>query len=324
MVYILFLIGFVFLVKGADFLVDGSSSLAKKMHIPDIVIGLTIVALGTSMPELIVNIFSSLSGNSGIAIGNILGSNISNILLILGISSLFCPLIVKKNTLNKEIPFSILATVALLFLASDSIFTKGAESMLSISDGLVLILFFAIFMYYTVSIAKANKDEGDDESVKTYPVWKSLIMVAGGIIGLALGGRWIVNGAVSIAQMFHMSETLIGLTIVAIGTSLPELATSVAAARKKKSDIAIGNVVGSNIFNILFVLGISSSIKALPFETGNILDIAMVLLCSVLLMIFVLIGKKKKEYRLERWGGIIFILLYIAYVTFLVIQNMAK
>ncbi len=324
MVYILFLIGFVFLVKGADFLVDGSSSLAKKMHIPDIVIGLTIVALGTSMPELIVNIFSSLSGNSGIAIGNILGSNISNILLILGISSLFCPLIVKKNTLNKEIPFSILATVALLFLASDSIFTKGAESMLSVSDGLVLILFFAIFMYYTVSIAKANKDEGDDESVKTYPVWKSLIMVAGGIVGLALGGRWIVNGAVSIAQMFHMSETLIGLTIVAVGTSLPELATSVAAARKKKSDIAIGNVVGSNIFNILFVLGISSSIKALPFETGNILDIAMVLLCSVLLMIFVLIGKKKKEYRLERWGGIIFILLYIAYVTFLVIQNMAK
>lgn len=318
MVYVLFVIGFVFLVKGADFLVDGASSIAKKLHIPDIVIGLTIVAFGTSMPELIVNIFSSLSGNSGIAIGNILGSNIANILLILGTSALFCALPVAKNTVKKEIPFSIIATLALLFLATDSIFGTG-ESILTRGDGLIFVLFFVIFIYYTFTIVKNNNKKESEEEIKTFPIWKSIIMIILGIAGLALGGDWIVDGATEIARLFNMSETLIGLTIVAVGTSLPELATSVSAAIKKKPDIAIGNVVGSNIFNILFVLGVSSIIKPLPFAMSNLIDILVVLFCSIMLIIFIMLGKKK--YQLKRWEGVIFILCYIAYITFLILQN---
>ena len=269
--YILFIVGFIFLVKGADLLVDGAAAFAKKFKISTLVIGLTIVAFGTSAPELVVNIFASISGNSEIAIGNILGSNIANILLILGISALIFPLPAKKSTIKKEIPFSLLAVLVLGILVNDLLIDQvnlldGASGLLSRIDGLILLAFMTIFMVYTFGIAKNPEEAGEGEEIKNLPLAKSIAYIGIGLLGLVLGGRWIVNGAVKIAELFNVSEALIGLTIVAVGTSLPELATSAVAAYKKQADIAIGNIVGSNIFNIFFVLGVSSIIRPLPFN----------------------------------------------------------
>lgn len=314
LIYLLFIIGFIILVKGADFLVDGASSLAKKLKIPAIVIGLTIVAFGTSMPELVVNVFSSISGNSDIAIGNILGSNIANILLILGISAIIFPLSVTKNTTKKEIPLSILAGLSLFFMANDIFFDGGHVSVLTRIDGIILLLFFSIFLYYTFSISKLPKEtKTEEDEIKEYSIWLSILFIIIGLVALIVGGKWIVDGATHIARLFNVSESIIGLTIVAIGTSLPELATSAVAAMKKNSDIAIGNVVGSNIFNIFFILGISSIIKPLPFNFNDNLNIIMTILTSFLLLGFVFIGKK---YKIERWQGIVFVLIYISYIIF--------
>lgn len=315
LIYILFIIGFIILVKGADFLVDGASSLAKKLKIPAIVIGLTIVAFGTSTPELVVNVFSSISGNSAIAIGNILGSNIANILLILGVSAFIYPLSVTKNTTKKEIPLSILAGLSIFFMANDMLFDGASVSILTRIDGVVLLLFFSIFLYYTFSISKPSKEikEESNIEIKEYAIWKSILFIILGLVALVVGGKWIVDGATHIARLFNVSESIIGLTIVAIGTSLPELATSAVAAMKKNSDIAIGNVVGSNIFNIFFVLGVSSFIKPLPFNFDDNLNIIMTILTSLLLLGFVFIGKK---YKIEKWQGVVFVLIYIAYIIF--------
>ncbi|QQR84029.1 calcium/sodium antiporter [Candidatus Peregrinibacteria bacterium] len=312
--YILFIIGFGLLIKGADFLVDGASSIAKKLEISAIVIGLTIVAFGTSAPELIVNIFASASGNTDIAIGNILGSNIANILLILGIASMIYPLATKRNTVWKEIPLSLLAAIVLGVIANDALIDGSEYSGLTRTDGIVLSAFFVIFLYYTFGIAKMSEESAEME-IEQFSHLKSSIYIVCGLIGLALGGKWIVDGAVKIAELFNVSQSLIGLTVVAVGTSLPELATSAIAAYKKQTDIAIGNVVGSNIFNIFWILGVSSIIRPLPFNENSRIDILMTIFASLILFLAMFIGKK---HSVERWQGLLMVLIYIGYIVFLI------
>jgi cation:H+ antiporter len=316
MVYILFVVGFVFLIYGANFLVEGASSVAKKYNISNIVIGLTIVALGTSSPELVVNLMASFQGSADVAMGNVLGSNIANLLLILGVSGLIYPLTVNSNTKWKEVPLSLLAAIVLGIVANDAIIDGHGYSFVTRSDGLILVAFFLLFMHYAFSIAH---ETGENEfAIKEFPAWKSWLMIVGGIAGLVLGGKWIVDGAVVIAGSLGMSEALISLTVVAIGTSLPELATCVVAALKRNSDIVVGNVIGSNIFNIFFVLGTSAVIKPLPFNSILNFDIYTGILASLLLFVFLFFPRRK---ILERWQAGIMLLLYVAYTTILVIRG---
>lgn len=319
--YILFFIGFVFLIKGADLLVDGASSLAKRIGVSSLVIGLTIVAFGTSAPELVVNILASLKGNTEIAIGNILGSNIVNILLILGISAVIYPLAVKKGTVWKEIPLALLAVLVLALMAND-VFVDGAtSSVISRIDGFILIAFFIIFLYYTFGISRvtpATPVDIDEQKPETRSLAKAWLMVFVGIAGLVLGGKWIVDGAVVFATSMGVSEALIGLTIVAIGTSLPELATSAVAAYKKDVDIAVGNIVGSNIFNIFWILGVSAIINPLPFSQTLMSDMFVTILATLLLFVFLFIGKR---HVIERWQGVLFILLYVAYLAYVIMRG---
>lgn len=315
--YILFIIGFFLLIKGADLLVDGSASIAKKLKISSIVIGLTIVAFGTSTPEFIVNIFASAQGNSEIAIGNILGSNIANILLILGISAIIYPITANKNTVLKEVPLSLLAAVVLGLMANDMIIDGAGFSGITRIDGFILLSFFIIFLYYAFGITKSDKDIVEGE-IKVFSYSKAILFIIFGLAGLVVGGKWIVDGAVKIAEFFNISQSLIGLTIVAVGTSLPELATSAIAAYKKQSDIAIGNVVGSNIFNIFWILGVSAIIRPLPFSTSSNGDIAMTIFASIVLLLVMFIGKKRV---IERWQGIFMVTTYVGYVVFLVLTK---
>lgn len=318
LIYILFVVGFVALIKGADLLVDGASSLARRLGVSTLVIGLTIVAFGTSTPELIVNIFASIKGNTDIAIGNILGSNISNILLILGISAAIYPLAVKKGTVWKEIPFGFLAVLVLALMVNDALIDNGSWSGLMRIDGFVLISFFIIFLYYAFGISKAEPADAVEIKPRMRSLWRSCLMISGGLLGLVIGGKWIVDGAVVIASSFGVSEALIGLTIVAVGTSLPELATSAVAAYKKDVDIAVGNIVGSNIFNIFWVLGVSAAIRPLPFSQTLMSDVLVTVMATLLLFAVMFIGKR---HILERWQGICFIALYVGYITHLIIRG---
>ena len=315
--YILFFVGFGALIKGAVLLVDGASSVARRLGVSALVIGLTIVAFGTSTPELIVNIIASIKGNTDIAIGNILGSNIANVLLILGISAVIYPLAVKKGTVWKEIPFALLAVIVLAFMANDALIDNGSFSALTRIDGLILISFFAIFLYYVFGLSKAEPINAVATTPLAHSLRRSCLMMSGGLVGLAIGSKWIVDGAMAIASSFGMSESLIGLTVVAVGTSLPELATSAVAAYKKDVDIAVGNIVGSNIFNIFWILGVSAVIRPLPFSPMFVSDIFMTVLATLLLFVFLFIGKR---HILERWQGICFIIFYISYVAYLIIR----
>lgn len=316
--YLLLVVGFVLLIKGADWLVDGASAIAGRFNISDLVIGLTVVAFGTSTPELFVNIIASAKGNTDIAIGNVLGSNIANVFLILGVSAIIYPLSVTKGTVWKGIPFGLLAVIVLAFMANDRLIDGSATSLLTRIDGLILLAFFSIFLYYSFSIATTIEEMEEQLPRKTRSMAISLLLVIIGLVGLTLGGQWIVNGAIKLAMSFGMSESLVGLTIVAVGTSLPELATSAMAAYKKNVEIAVGNVVGSNIFNIFLVLGVSSTVKPLPFQTRSNLDIAVVILSSLLLFLFMFTGKKRS---LDRWEGIVFVILYVAYIAFLILNE---
>ena len=313
--YSLFVAGFYFLIKGANWLVEGSSSLAKKFKVSDLMIGLTIVSFGTSAPELFVNLIASFNGNSDLAIGNIIGSNISNILLILGVASIIYPLTVKRGTASTMIPLNMLAVVALWLLINDTLIDGANFSALTRIDGLVLLLFFIVFIYYTFGIARI---EGEKQKVEEKNTFMSIAMIIAGMIGLAFGGKWIVDGAVVIATKFNMSESLIGLTIVAIGTSLPELSTSAVAAFKHNADIAIGNVIGSNIFNIFWILGLSSAIKPIFFSPILNFDIYFMGFSTFLLLLFVFIGRKNILGRLE---GIAFLLIYILYIIYLIYRG---
>lgn len=317
MVYFLLIIGFLLVIKGADYLVEGASSLAKKLGVSALVIGLTVVSFGTSAPELIVNIFASLRGNTDIAIGNIVGSNIVNILFILGVAGVIFPLKVTKGTAWKEIPLSLAAVLVIFFVANDRLIDGKNFSDLSRSEGLILLIFFIIFLYYTFAIAKVQ-GQNETNNVKERKTWLSLLMIAGGLVGLFFGGKWIVESATTIARSFGVSESLIGLTIVAIGTSLPELATSAMAAYKKNVDIAVGNVVGSNIFNIFFVLGVSSLIKPLPLNPIMNFDLLVLIATTLLLFLALFIGKR---HVLERWQGGLFIACYAGYIVYLIIRG---
>lgn len=314
--FLLFVAGFGLLIKGADLLVDGASSVAKKLRISNIVIGLTIVAFGTSAPEFIVNVFAAASGSTELAIGNILGSNIANILLILGISAMIYPLVAKRATVLKEIPFSLLAALLVGITANDVFLDGASSSMISRVDGLLFIAFFIIFLYYTFGIARVgNEDIGNAGDIKHYGYGKSILFIILGLIGLVIGGKWIVDGAIIAAEALHVSQSLIGLTVVAIGTSLPELATSAVAAYKKHADIAIGNVVGSNIFNVFWILGFSAVLRPLPFQPASNIDVAVAVIASLILFVSMYIGKR---HILERWQGACMIMMYVAYIGFLI------
>ncbi len=318
--YILFIPGFFLLIMGADYLVDGASAIAKRFNISDFIVGLTIVSIGTSMPELFVNITASAQGNSEIAIGNILGSNIANILLILGVSALVRPLPVRNNTILSEIPFSLAAAILVGFLANAMLFEDGGINMITRYDGMILLFFFGLFMAYIFKLSKNNDEPllDQEEGIKEFPLIKSIIFVVGGIVALFLGGKWVVDGAIEIARIFGMSETFIGLTVIAIGTSLPELVTSVRAAMRGNTDIAVGNVVGSNIFNILWIIGISALIRPLPFSIASNYDILVVIGSSTLLLFFMSTGKKN---IIDRWEGMVFLGCYIAYTIYLIMRG---
>lgn len=312
---ILLLTGLVILISGAEFLVRGAASISKKAGIPPIVIGLTIVAFGTSAPELMVNIFSAFKGTTDLAVGNIIGSNIANILLILGVSALIVNLKVQKNTTWKEIPFAALAVLTILFMANDKILNNGASNILSRSDGLILLSFFGIFMYYTFELFRKGNDGEDQEDIKTYSTLVSLALTIGGALFLFLGGQLLVNNAVSLAKLAGLSEMLIGLTVIALGTSAPELATCVVAAKKGHADIAIGNVVGSNIFNTFWILGLTSTIKPIPISAGANIDILICLAATSVLFFAMFVGKK---HMLEKWQGKILLASYVLYIIYLI------
>ena len=317
LVYILFVVGFVVLIKGADFLVAGSASVAKKYNVSDMVIGLTIVSMGTSMPELIVNILASSKEASDIAIGNIIGSNISNILLILGVAAVIYPLTIKNSTIYSEIPYSIIALLLVAFVANAALFSSEDAHIISRGDGILLILFFALFIVYIIKLAKSGRadmlEEAPDEMLN---LGKASLFILLGMAGLFFGGKWVVDGAVKIATEYGLSQKLIGLTIVAIGTSLPELVTSAVAAYKKNTDIAVANVVGSNIFNLLWVLGISAMISPLRFDTSINTDIFVLLIASCLIIFSLATGKIKD--RIGKPTGVLFLVCYVAYIVFLI------
>ncbi len=305
---ILLIVGFVLLMKGADIFVDGSSSLADRLGIPQIVIGLTIVAFGTSAPEAAISITAGIKGSADLAVSNVMGSNIMNVLLILGISSVITPLAIQKNTLRYEIPFVGVITVLLLLLG---IWGNSVGRI----DGAILLVLMALFMVYLIYISKNNKDTANDETeIKKMPVWKMILFIVLGGAGIVGGSQLTVNAATKIAEFFGMSERLIGLTIVAFGTSLPELITSVTAAIKKNADIAIGNIVGSNIFNILFVLGVTAVITPVAYINDFIADNIMAIITMVLLFVCVLPKKK-----LTRTGGIIMLASYAAYFVLFIV-----
>lgn len=310
---ILIIIGFVLLIVGADILVDGSSGIAKKFHIPEIIIGLTIVSIGTSMPELFVSITSALDGYSDMALGNIIGSNLSNLLLILGLSAVIKPVVFQKETRIYEIPMCLLVTIILMVFCN----TNGGISKI---ESIGLLILFGAFIGYTIYM---GKKESKNEIVeikaeeKENNIIKNIIFVLLGICGLKIGGDLVVNNAVNVANHFNWSEKLISLTILAIGTSLPELVTSVTAAIKGNSDIAIGNIIGSNIFNILFIIGVSALITPIIYNFSYNFDFSVLIVSSIILAIFPFIPPKDK---MSRFNGIIYLLIYIAYLLVLFIK----
>jgi cation:H+ antiporter len=320
--YILLIIGFILLIKGADFFVTGAGSVAKKYNVPSLVIGLTIIAFGTSLPELIVNSISSFQGNTGLVTGNVLGSNIANILLILGISALIYPLKVQSTTVWKEIPFSMIAVIVLFLVANDVLFDASNQSLISRGEGLILLMFFILFIYYIFRLLSNETNENDDvNDIPLMSLKKSSLYILAGLLGLVLGGKFIVDGAVDIAFALGISESIIGLTIIAIGTSLPELVTSVVAAIKKQGDMTIGNVVGSNIFNIFFILGVSAVIRPIPFDLAANIDIYVDMLATFLLFIFCFIGRKQTLTKIE---GILFLVIYFSYMGYLIVNEVLQ
>ncbi|NUM37416.1 MAG: calcium/sodium antiporter [Candidatus Brocadiae bacterium] len=311
---ILFLVaGFLLLVKGADWFVDGSAALALKMKISEIVIGLTLVAFGTSCPELVVNVFASYNANTGIVFGNIIGSNIANVLLILGVSGAIFPIRTSKNTIWKEIPFSLLSALVVLLLCNNFFMRTANPLMLSSFEGFILLGFFVLFLIYIYRLTKIELPAKPE--IPKMSNSKILGYIVLGLAGLVFGGKMAVDSSVKIALHLGVTEKLVGLTIVAIGTSLPELVTSALAAYKGKSDIAMGNVVGSNIFNIFFILGISSIIRPLPFDIVLNVDLYVLLAASFLLFLFMFTGKRKS---LDRWEAGLFLLGYIGYTVYLI------
>lgn len=311
--------GFAFLVKGADFFVDGASSIAKALKIPAVVIGLTIVSFGTSLPELAVSVTSAIENAEGIAIGNVIGSNIVNLMLVAGCAAAISPMKMEKSLMKKDFPFSILITAALFVMLADKFFSPDAQqNIISRADGIILLLFFVIFMYSTVSYSLSGQNAESEQTEKPEeksPLAKSILATILGLAGVIIGGQMVVKSATFIAKAAGMSDTLIGLTVVAFGTSLPELVTSVIAAIKGENEIAMGNVIGSNIFNILFILGVSAAIRPLNVDPACIYDTIILIFLSALVWLMA-----RPKFQLGRASGIIMILLYAAYDVFVFLR----
>ena len=310
--------GLALILLGANALTDGAAAVAKKFRISDLVIGLTIVAFGTSAPELVISVMSALGGSADMAIGNVVGSNIFNVLMIIGVTAMVLPIKVGESTMSKEIPLVILSSIVLAVMANDVLLDGGISNIISRIDGLILLGFFLIFLRYTFAIARNGGDETEGEKIKEMPIWKSVLFIVGGLAGLVFGGQLFVDGASGIATTLGVSESTIGLTIVAGGTSLPELATSVTAALKKNSGIAIGNVIGSNLFNIFFVLGCSATISPLPMGGINNIDM-LVLIGSAFL--FWMVGWFFKKRTITRVEGALLVVCYVVYTAFLISQQ---
>ena len=306
-------LGFVILIKGADIFVDGASNVAANFKVSKMLIGLTIVAFGTSAPEFAVSVKSLISGHGDIVLGNVIGSNILNILLILGAASLFHSLNVKNNTVKKELPITMLITCLFAVLLSDSIFDKGLANSFTRGDGIVVLLFFLVFIYYLITLTR-NKIDADQEDNEIIPLGRSLLFTAVGIVGIVLGSNFVVDGASDIATALGVSQRMISLTIVALGTSLPELVTSVTATRKGEYDIAIGNVVGSNIFNIGMVIGIPVAIfGGIGTISFSYIDLIVMIVAAVLLFMF-----SWKDYKISKRDGICFLILFVIYYSYVI------
>lgn len=313
---ILLVIGFVFLIKGADFFVEGASAVAKKLHVPALVIGMTIVAMGTSLPELSVSVTASLAGSNQLAIGNVVGSNIFNLMVVLGSCALFSALEVSDDTIKKDLPFSIICTVALMVMGL-------IGNSVGHIDGAILLVLFIIFLASMLRAAKKSRttaaaiaEEEAQNEIVDIPTWLCIIYIIGGAVAIKYGGDWVVDSCTTLALKFGMSETLVGLTIVALGTSLPELVTSIVAAKKNELDMAIGNVVGSNIFNILLILGVAGAISPMTFLTVNAIDTLILVVFSVIVGLMCL---KKKN--LNKANGIVMLLLYAVYLGYIILRD---
>ena len=305
-------VGFVILIKGADIFVDGASGIAGNFKVSKMLIGLTIVAFGTSAPEFAVSVKSLLSGSGDIVLGNVIGSNILNILLILGVSSLFHSLNVKNSTVKKELPITMLLSTLFAVLLSDSLFDKGVVNSFTRSDGITLLLFFLVFIYYLISMARKKIESDDNEEL--LPMWKSIIFTIVGIIGIVLGSNFVVDSASNIATLLGVSERMIALTIIALGTSLPELVTSVTATKKGEYDISIGNVVGSNIFNIGMVIGLPITLfGGIAKITFSYIDLLVMIVSAILLFMF-----SFNDYKISKKEGIIFLILFIVYYGYVI------
>lgn len=311
---LLLVAGFVVLIKGADVFVDGASNLARNFRVSKMLIGLTIVAFGTSAPELAVSIKSMISGNGEIVLGNVIGSNILNILLILGCSSLVHDLTVKNATVKKELPITLLLTTLLIVLMSDKLLSNQ-ENLIDRGDGITILLVFLVFIYYLISMMRNKVDKTEDESEKVYGIFKSIAYTVVGIIAIVLGSNFVVNSATNIAEELGVSERIIGLTIIALGTSLPELVTSMVATKKGEYDIAIGNVVGSNIFNIGVVLGIPISIfGSINVGTFSYIDLIFFFLAAFMLFVF-----SANDYKIRKIEGLMLLFMFLVYYTLILI-----
>lgn len=310
---VLLVIGFVLLIKGADFFVDGSSSVAKRLRVPSMIIGLTIVAMGTSLPECAVSVTASISNNNALAVSNVVGSNIFNLMVVCGVCTLFVPLAVSADTLKKEFPFSILCAILLV------IFGK-VGMLLGRADGIIFLVLFAAYLGWMIKSALSARNstlsveiaEETDEEIKILPVWQCIVYIIGGAVAIKFGGDFVVNGASTIASSLGLSQNLIGLTIVALGTSLPELVTSIVAARKNEVDMALGNVIGSNIFNILLVLGIAAAISPVGFLMDNIVDTLILIIMSSAVLVFAWTSKV-----INRKEGIAMLCMYAVYMVYI-------
>ncbi|MDD6637910.1 MAG: calcium/sodium antiporter [Lachnospiraceae bacterium] len=308
------IIGFVFLVKGADLFVEGSSSIAKKLKVPSIVIGLTIVAIGTSLPEAAVSITASVTNNNALAISNVLGSNIFNLMVVIGVCAILTPVAVQKDVVRRDLPFSVICALLLLVLGY-----MGSMSLGRV-DGIILLLLYIAFLGFMIYTAMKARKAGNEnssevvaeaEEIKIMSVPKSILFIVIGAVGIMIGGDVVVDSAVNIATSFGMSQTLVGLTIVALGTSLPELVTSVVAAKKKEVDMALGNAIGSNVANILMILGIASSISPIPFHMEDLIDICVLVVFSLLIWLFAWTKK-----RIDKGEGLVMVVLYVIYVVY--------
>ncbi len=318
--FLFIVLGVVLVTFGARFLVEGASSLAKRMGISDMVVGLTVVAFGTSMPELVVSVMAATNGTPEVAIGNVVGSNIANICLILGLTAVLQPLRIRYNIIWKDIPFSFVGIIAAMIMAGDIWLDQSQSAVISRSEGLILLCFFAIYMYYVINLAR--KGTGANvvtEVVKHKPLWMALGMVVAGLAGLVYGGKLMVDAAIAVARGFGVSEAIIGLTLVAVGTSVPELATSIVAALKGRGDMAMGNVVGSNIFNVFLILGTSATVAPLPVGNITMVDFGVCILATVLMFVAGLVFKPNIMYRPKGW---LLLGVYVAYLAWLVSQAM--